>query len=86
MLTTVAESARTLIEKYRLRAVFVAIDRLNKSIDRADWRARDFWAQVVHTIDDYQRPGELTSKGSWGLPKMPKPIVDRRKFGGGTHE
>jgi hypothetical protein len=51
MLTKVKDSARQLIIKYRLRAVFVAIDRLNKSIDTGDWRARDFWAQVVDRLE-----------------------------------
>jgi hypothetical protein len=64
MLATVEGSARALIETYRLRAVFVAMDRLNKSIDRGDLRARDFWAQVVHAIHDYQRSGEVPADGS----------------------
>ena len=59
MVTTVEESARRLITKHPLRAVFVAIERLNKRIDRGDWRARDFWAEVVHAIHDHARSGEL---------------------------
>jgi hypothetical protein len=35
----------------------LALARLNKSIDRRDWHARDFWAQVVHAIHDQQRSG-----------------------------
>lgn len=65
MLTTVESSARKLIEQYRLRATFVAIDRLNKSIDRRDFHARDFWAQVVHAIHEFQRAGELSADGYW---------------------
>jgi len=42
MLGTVEESARRLIAEYEVRAVFVAIDRLNQSIDRRNWHARDF--------------------------------------------
>ena len=40
MIATVEGSALALIKKHRLRAVFIAIDRLNKSIDRGDLRAR----------------------------------------------
>ena len=35
--------------------VFVAIDRLNVSIDRHDWHARNFWAQLVHAIQEHRR-------------------------------
>ena len=42
MLGTVEESARRLIAEYQVRAVFVAMDRLNQSIDGSDWHARDF--------------------------------------------
>ena len=42
MLATVEDSARRLIAEYQVRAVFVAIDRLNQSIDGSDWHARDF--------------------------------------------
>lgn len=73
MLATVESSARTLIEKDRLRAVFAAIDQLNESIDRGDLRARDFWAQVVHAIDDFQRSGELVASRSWSSPQPPNP-------------
>jgi hypothetical protein len=27
------------------------MDRLNKSIDTGDWRARDFWAQLVDRLE-----------------------------------
>jgi hypothetical protein len=59
MSTSVEDSARRLIVEHGAGAVFVAIDRLNSSIDRADWEQRDFWAQVVHAIHDYERSGEL---------------------------
>jgi hypothetical protein len=66
MLPTVESSARKLVEKYRLRAAFIAVDRLNASIDRRDFHARDFWAQVVHAIHEFQRAGELSADGYWG--------------------
>jgi hypothetical protein len=50
MLVTVESSARKLIQQYLLRAVFVAMDRLNKSIDQRDFHARDFWPQVVRPL------------------------------------
>ena len=59
MATSVEGSARRLIVEHGARAVLAAIDRLNNSIDRADWEQRDFWAQVVHAIHDYERSGEL---------------------------
>jgi hypothetical protein len=71
MITTVEDSARRLITKYRLRAVFVAMDRLNKSIDRRDLRARDFWAQVVGVIHDYQRSGELPASVARSVSRRP---------------
>jgi len=49
--------AHALITRHGDRAVSVALARLNKSIDRRDWHARDFWAQVVHAIHDQQRSG-----------------------------
>lgn len=63
MLRTVESSARKLIEQYRLRAVFVAIERLNESLDRRDFHSRDFWAQVVHAIHEFHRAGELSADG-----------------------
>jgi hypothetical protein len=47
--TKIEDSARGLIAKHEDRAVFVAVDLLNESIDQRDWHARNFWAQVVHT-------------------------------------
>jgi hypothetical protein len=73
MLATVEGSARALIEKYRLRAVFIAIERLNRSIDKRDWRARDFWAQVVHAIHEHQRSGEVPAGGSWSVTAASDP-------------
>jgi hypothetical protein len=46
MLVTVENSARKLIKQYAADAVFIAMDRLNRSIDQRDFHARDFWAQV----------------------------------------
>jgi hypothetical protein len=74
MLGTVEESARRLIAEYEVRAVFVAIDRLNQSIDRRNWHARDFWAQVVHVLHDYQRSGALPANPSLCLPSTSRPI------------
>jgi hypothetical protein len=51
----VDEAARKLIEEHGPRAVHIAVERLNQSIDERDHPARDFWAQVVHAIHEYQR-------------------------------
>jgi hypothetical protein len=51
----VDELARKLIEQHGTRAVYIAIERLNHSIDERDHPARDFWAQVVHAIHEHQR-------------------------------
>lgn len=58
MLVTVENVARKLVEQYEKGAVFVAVDRLNRSIDRRDFHARDFWAQVVHAIHEFERTGK----------------------------
>jgi len=47
-------SARSLIEEHGTRAVLVAVERLNQSIDERDIHSRDFWAQVVHAIHEHQ--------------------------------
>ena len=39
----VDELARNLIEHHGTRAAFVAVERLNQSIDERDPAARDFW-------------------------------------------
>jgi hypothetical protein len=65
MLVTAEGSARRLIDKYRLRAVFVAMERLNQSIDRRDFHAGDFWAHVVQAIHEFQRAGALSVDGYW---------------------
>jgi hypothetical protein len=62
VLTAVEASDWRLIRKHRRRAVFIAMERLNKSIDRGDRQGRDFWAQVVHEIHDYERSRELAVK------------------------
>ena len=50
----VDELARSLIEEHGARAVLVAVERLNQSIDERDIQSRDFWAQVVHAIHEHQ--------------------------------
>jgi len=50
----VDELARSLIEEHGTRAVLVAVERLNQSIDERDIHSRDFWAQVVHAIHEHQ--------------------------------
>ena len=51
----VDEAARELIEQQGRRAVHIAVEQLNQSIDQGDMSARDFWAQVVHAIHEYER-------------------------------
>jgi hypothetical protein len=51
----VDELARKLIEEHSSRAAHIAVERLNQSIDERDYPARDFWAQVVHAIHEYQK-------------------------------
>ena len=51
----VEQLARSLIEEHGIRAVHIAVDRLNQSIDERDLLGRDFWAQVVHAIHEHQR-------------------------------
>ena len=48
------ELARSLIEEHGIRAVGVAVERLNQSIDERDVHGRDLWAQVVHAIHEHQ--------------------------------
>jgi hypothetical protein len=55
MPATVVESVHRLIEQHGKGAVYAAVERLNQSIDERDHPARDFWAQVVHAIHQYQR-------------------------------
>jgi hypothetical protein len=55
----VEKSARRLMKRHGARAVLIAIERLNKSIDRQDKRARDFWAQVVHILHHNQASDDL---------------------------
>ena len=51
----VEKAARLLRDKHGAQAALVALERLNRSIDRKNWSARDFWAQVVHAI--HQKSG-----------------------------
>jgi hypothetical protein len=51
----VDESACKLVEQHGKGAAYMAVERLNESIDQGDRLRRDFWAQVVHAIHEYQR-------------------------------
>lgn len=55
MSAKVDEAARDLIEQHGIRAAYIAVERLNQSIDQGDRNGRDFWAQVVQAIHEYQR-------------------------------
>jgi hypothetical protein len=55
MPATIDSSARDLIEQHGMGAVYAAVEHLNQSIDEGDRIGRDFWAQVVHAIHEYQR-------------------------------
>jgi hypothetical protein len=55
MSATVDRAARDLIEQHGTRAAYIAVERLNQSIDKRDVPDRDFWAQVVHAIHEHQR-------------------------------
>ena len=55
MPASVEQLARSLIEDHGTRAVHIAVDRLNQSIDERDLLGRDFWAQVVHAIHEHQQ-------------------------------
>jgi len=61
----VDDAARKLIEEHGPRAVHIAVERLNQSIDERDHSARDFWAQVVHAIHECQRSVWLECVGCW---------------------
>src|SRR6267378_2055555 len=49
-------------------AVYIAVERLNQSIDERDYPARDFWAQAVHAIHEYQRLGHGSNARAAGDP------------------
>ena len=66
----VDELARKLIEQHGTRAVYIAIERLNQSIDERDHPARDFWAQVVHAIHERQRLVHGSKPQPVGEPSM----------------
>jgi hypothetical protein len=51
----VDRQARTLLAQHGSGAVYIALDRLNESIDRCDRGGRDFWAQVIRAIHEHQR-------------------------------
>jgi hypothetical protein len=64
----VDEAARELIEQHGTRAVYIAVERLNQSIDERDHPARDFWAQVVQAIHEHQRSVDGSKAGAAGAP------------------
>ena len=64
----VDDAARKLIEKHGPRAVRIAVERLNQSIDERDHPARDFWAQVVHAIHEYERLEQGSKARAAGEP------------------
>lgn len=51
----VDDTARELVEQHGTKAAYIAVEKLNQSIDQADRSGRDFWAQVVHAIHEHQR-------------------------------
>jgi hypothetical protein len=69
--------ARNLIEQHGTRAVYIAIERLNQSIDERDHPARDFWAQVVHAIHEYQRSVHGSKARAVGEPSAARPNKKR---------
>ena len=76
----VEELARTLIEQHGPRAAYAAVERLNQSIDERDQSARDFWAQVVHAIHEYQRSVDTqrqTGRNPGKCRKNQRPGTDR---------
>src|SRR5947199_3651073 len=60
----VDELARSLIKEHGTRAILVAVERLNQSIDERDIHSRDFWAQVVHAIHEHQPLAHARSSAS----------------------
>jgi hypothetical protein len=74
----VEQSARSLIEEHGTRAVYIAVERLNQSIDQRDLPARDFWAQVVHAIHEYQRLVPGSKARAAGAPSLAIAKNDRR--------
>jgi hypothetical protein len=59
----VDREAHALLDQHGSGAVYVALDRLNESIDDFDRRARDFWAQVVGAIHAHQRSALFSDGG-----------------------
>ena len=55
MRASVDDAARALIVQRGSTAAYAALERLNQSIDQGDSFARDFWAQVVRAIHEYQQ-------------------------------
>jgi hypothetical protein len=53
-----------LFDQHGSTAVYIALDRLNESIDRGDRAARDFWVLVVRAIHERQRSASRPDENS----------------------
>jgi hypothetical protein len=62
--------ARAMIDRHGVDAARAAVVRLNQTIDRADWEARDRWACVVHMIHECQGVGAAVARGERGSPGL----------------
>jgi hypothetical protein len=69
----VDELARSLIAEHGTRAVRVAVERLNQSIDERDIHSRDFWAQVVHAIHEHQSLMQGSKQRLYGRSRRANP-------------
>jgi hypothetical protein len=67
----VDRKANALLDQHGSGAVYIALDRLNESIDDCDRRARDFWAQVVGAIHAHQRSAELSVLRGESAARLP---------------
>ena len=76
----VDEAARELIEQQGRRAVHIAVEQLNQSIDQGDMSARDFWAQVVHAIHEYERLAPGSKARAAGGPSLAMAKKNRRSY------
>ena len=54
MSAKIDKAARDLLAEHGAKAAYIALEKLNQSIDHADLFGRDFWAQVVHAIHENQ--------------------------------
>jgi hypothetical protein len=74
MSAKVDKAARDLIEQHGIRAAYLAVERLNESIDRRDQNGRDFWAQVAHAIHESQR---MVKEHKARSGRSPKTVASR---------